>query len=173
MGLNLDFNTMNIEKTIKICMIFLFGFLSANLVSYYFMYGLESPFSNNFGLSGVNSEKAPSNFINEKDIKIYDDKIIIEVPGTSLSRYASTGSMNPVLDENSNGIRIIPNSEDEINIGDIITFKQDNMLIVHRVIEKGFDKEGVYFITKGDNSNLNDGKVRFKDIKYITIGVLY
>jgi len=64
---------MNTEKIIKICMIFLFGFLSANLITYFYMYGLESPFSNNFGLSGVNSNKAPSDFIKEKNIKIYDD----------------------------------------------------------------------------------------------------
>lgn len=167
------FKMSKIEKTIKICMIFLFGFLSANMISYYFMYGLENPFSNNFGLSGVNMEKAPSDFIQEKDIKIYEDKIVIEVPGISLSRYAPTGSMIPVLDEGSNGIRIVPSSEEDINIGDIITFKQDSYLIVHRVVEKGEDSKGVYFITKGDNNSLNDGKVRFKDIKYITIGVLY
>jgi hypothetical protein len=164
---------MNIEKTIKICIIFLFGFLSANFITYFYMYGLESPFSNNFGLSGVNSNDAPNDFIQEKDITIYDDKIVIEVPGTSLSKYASTGSMKPVLDEYSNGIRIMPKSEDDINIGDIITFKKDNYLIVHRVIEKGNDVQGVYFITKGDNNNVNDGKVRFSDIKYLTIGVLY
>ena len=79
--------------------------------------------------------------------------------------------MKPLLDEGSNGIRIVPSSEDEINIGDIITFKQNidenNYLIVHRVIEKGEDLQGTYFITKGDNNSLNDGKVRFSEIKYL------
>ena len=164
---------MTIEKIIKICIIFLFGFLSANIFTYVYMYGLESPFSNNFGLSGDNSEKAPSNFINEKDIKIYGDKIVIEVPGASLSRYAPTGSMKPVLDEGSNGIRVVPESENDIEIGDIITFRQDNFLIVHRVVDMGTDSEGTYFITKGDNNSITDGKVRFKDIKYITIGVIW
>ena len=81
--------------------------------------------------------------------------------------------MLPVLDQESNGIRIVPKSENEVNEGDIITFKQDNLLIVHRVVEKGIDNQGVYFITKGDNNSLSDGKIRFKDIEYITIGVLY
>ena len=166
-------NTINTEKTIKICIVFLFGFLCANLISYFYMYGLESPFSNNFGLAGINNENAPSDFIQEKDIQIYKDKIVIEVPGASLSRYAPTGSMKPVLDEWSNGIRINPRSEDDIQVGDIITFKQDNLLIVHRVVEKGEDSQGIYFITKGDNNGLNDGKIRFSEIKYITIGVLY
>ncbi len=164
---------MNTEKTIAICLVFLFGFLSANVVVYLYMYGLESPFSNGFGASGVNTEKAPSDFIQEENIQIYDDKVIISIDDASLSRYAPTGSMSPVLDENSNGIRIKPDSEDDIEIGDIISFKQDNYVIVHRVIEKGEDNEGVYFITKGDNNAINDGKVRFSDIKHITIGVLY
>jgi len=163
---------MNTEKIIKICMIFLFGFLSANIVSYLFMYGLESPFSNGFSLS-TNSGNAPSDFIKESDIKVYGDKIVIDIKDASLSNYAPTGSMNPILDENSNGIRIIPESEEKVNIGDIISFQDGNYLIVHRVIEKGIDNEGVYFITKGDNNSINDGKIRFKDIRYITIGVLY
>jgi hypothetical protein len=161
------------EKIIKIGIIFLFGFLSANIVSYFFIYGLENPFSNDFGLVGVGSNPTPSDFIKEKDIKIYDDKIIIEVPGISLSRYAPTGSMKPVLDQGSNGIRIVPKSENEVYEGDIITFNQNNLLIVHRVVEKAIDDEGVYFITKGDNNSFSDGKIRFKDIEYITIGVLY
>jgi len=164
---------MKVEQIIKIGIIFLFGFLSANIVSYLYLYGLESPFSPNSGLLVGDSNNAPADFIQRKDIKIYDDKIIINVPGASLSGYAPTGSMKPVLDEGSNGIRIIPESEDQINIGDIITFKQDNYLIVHRVIEKGEDNEGIYFITKGDNNNVSDGKVRFGDVRYITIGILY
>ena len=164
---------MYIEKLIKTGIIFLFGFLSANLVSYFYIYYLEIPFSNNFGFSVINSEKTPSDFINENQIKIYPDKIIIEIPDISLSRYASSGSMEPILDKNSNGIRIVPKSEKQIQVGDIISFKKDNYLIVHRVVEKGRDDQGVYFITKGDNNSLNDGKIRFEDIKYITIGILY
>jgi len=164
---------MNFEKIIKICIIFLLGFLSANLVGFYFVYGSEMPLSL-FNLSfSSNNHSAPFDFIKENQIQIYDDKIIINVEGASISRYAATGSMLPVLDENSNGIRIIPKSEENIHIGDIITFEQENMLIVHRVVEIGTDNEGTYFVTKGDNNNINDGKIRFKDIKYITIGVIW
>lgn len=153
-------------------MIFLIGFISANLLSYYFVYGLESPFPVNFNSFTPNNQ-APSDFVNEDQIQIYDDKIVINVPGASISKYAATGSMKPVFDENANGIRVIPKSEDDIKVGDIITFEQDSNLIVHRVIEKGMDGEGVYFITKGDNNNISDGKVRFKDVKYITIGIIW
>ena len=81
--------------------------------------------------------------------------------------------MKPVLDSGANGIRVEPSSEDEIHIGDIITFRQDNYLIVHRVIDIGTDSEGVYFITKGDNNSIADGKVRFKDVEYVTVGVIW
>jgi signal peptidase I len=81
--------------------------------------------------------------------------------------------MEPLLDENSNGIRIIPKSEEDIHIGDIISFEKNKDLIIHRVIDKGVDNNGTYFITKGDNNNVSDGKIRFEDIRYITIGVIW
>ena len=101
------------------------------------------------------------------------DKIIIKVNNASLSNYADTGSMNPVFDIGANGIRIKPESEEQINVGDIVSFDYDNKLIVHRVIEKSFDDKGVYFITKGDNADFPDGKIRFEQIKYITVGVIW
>ena len=164
---------MNTEKLIKASIIFLFGFLSANIIGLYLIYGSEIPFSfNNFSFS-IGNNSAPFDFVTENQIQVYDDKIIIDIDGASISRYAPTGSMLPVLDEGSNGIRIVPKSEEDIHVGDIITFRQENMLIVHRVISKGADDQGTYFITKGDNSPINDGKVRFKDIEYITIGVIW
>ncbi len=166
---------MNINKALVFGMIFLIGFISANLLSFYFVYGLERPFPVNFSsLSSLSSDnQAPFDFIKENQIEVYDDKVVINVNGASISRYAATGSMKPILDENSNGIRVIPKSEDDIHLGDIITFEQDGNLIVHRVIEKGTDNEGVYFITKGDNNIISDVKIRFKEIKYVTIGIIW
>lgn len=144
--------------------IFVAGFLSAFLLP--FLFSSEIPF-------GFGNGNAPGDWINEKQIEIQKDKIIINIENASLGRYAATGSMIPVLDDKSNGIRIIPQSEEEINIGDIISFEQRNNLIIHRVIEKGKDEQGTYFITKGDNSPIVDGKIRFSQIKYVTIGVLW
>ena len=162
---------MTLEKTLKISIIFLVGFLSANLLSYYLVYGIENPFSNSFNFS--NTENAPHDYIKENQIEIYQDKVVLHVDGASISRYAATGSMKPTFDENSNGIRIVPSSENDILVGDIVTYKDGDSLIVHRVIEKGTDNEGIYFITKGDNNTISDGKIRFKDIRYITIGVIF
>lgn len=152
-----------------ISLIFLLGFLSATIFNYNFNV-LENPFSIN---PRLNNGDAPFDFIKEEQIKIYDDRIVIYIEDVSLSRYASTGSMKPVLDKGANGIRIQPDSEEDIHVGDIITFEKNNMLIVHRVIEKGTDNNGIYFISQGDNNSINDGKIRFRDIKYITVGVIW
>jgi len=154
--------------------VFTLGFFSANvfnsLVDYY---DVEVPFLDDLGIYNNLNEKTPSDSINQNQIKVLKDKVIIHIDDASLSHYASTGSMKPVLDENSNGIRISVESVDDINEGDIVSFKKDNMLIVHRVIKKGVDGEGVYFITKGDNNSIDDGKIRFDQIDYKTIGVIW
>ena len=148
---------------------FLVGFLSANLLSFYLISGVELPFL--FWNSSNN--EAPFDFIDERDISIYHDRIVIFIDDASLSRYAPTGSMLPIFDQGANGIRIAPDSEDDIHVGDIISYERVGRLIVHRVVEKGLDEEGVYFITKGDNNEISDGKVRFNSIKYVTVGILW
>ena len=141
----------------------------ANMVNLYFISGFESPFSYIMG----SNVSAPYDFVDEDQIEIFKDKIIINLEGASLGRYAPTGSMIPLLDENANGIRIEPKSETDIHIGDIITFQDGRNLIVHRVVDIGSDEKGTYFITKGDNNDISDGKIRFKDVRYITIGVIW
>lgn len=160
-------NTLN--KVIVVFAIFAIGFFSALALNSYLSNTLENP----FGYSSGSEIKAPSDFIKESQISITKDKIIINIENASLSAYAPTGSMTPLFDEGANGIRIVPKSEDEISVGDIITYKKDSMLIVHRVVQEGTDNEGTYFITQGDNNDYADEKVRFSDIKYKTIGILY
>ena len=117
--------------------------------------------------------KAPSNFISEENILVYEDRIVIKIEKYTLSRYDSSNSMIPVLDKGTTGIGINPKSEEDIHIGDIITFKQGEDLIAHRVIEKGTDKNGYFFITKGDNNDIDDGKIRFSQIDSVLIALIY
>jgi len=147
---------------------FLTGFLSSYAINYVYI-DKEKPFLIGFG----NISEEPSDWIKEQDIKVYDDKIIIYVKNALLSRYADTGSMLPVLGKYTSGIKIIPNSAEQIQIGDIISFESGNKLIVHRVIDKGKDEKGVYFVTKGDNNNETDGKIYFPQVKYVTVGLIY
>ena len=164
---------MEIDKLLEKSLLFLVGFLSCLLIFYGLFYGLEVPLNFVGGNDSSLGATAPSDWISEKQIKIYNDKIIIELEGVSLSRYASTGSMKPILDENANGIRIVPESADQIKAGDIVSVMMGKNLVVHRIIEKGEDDKGFYFITRGDNNLIDDGKIRFKDIKYVTVGLLY
>jgi hypothetical protein len=154
-------------------MIFLMGFISANLINLMVVYGYENPKD----IIGINfsddSPKTPHDIVKDGQIEVYKDKVIIKIEDASLSKYAPTGSMIPVLNENSNGIRIKPESETDIQIGDIVTYEKDDVLIVHRVIGKGKDNQGNYFLVKGDNNSIADGKVRYNEIRYITIGVIW
>jgi len=150
--------------------VFLLGFFSCAAVALgVYASDIEFPF-------GVgNNESTPVDRVSLENVTIVGgDKLLIDFGrNISLSSYASTGSMSPVFDEKSNGIRIVPTSADEIDLGDIITFEDGSKLIVHRVIEKGYDDKGLYFITKGDHNDFSDGKVRYEDVKFITVGVLY
>ena len=64
----------------------------------------------------------------------------------------ATGSMQPTLEIND---IIIVKITDDIKVGDIITFKQDNDFITHRVISNNKDT----FVTKGDYNNTSDNPI--------------
>jgi len=157
-----------LNKVILAFAIFSMGFFISLVLNNY-MPTFEHPFASSI----ISETTAPSDFIKESQISIYQDKIVIDIEDASISAYASTGSMVPLFDEGANGIRIVPKSENEVKVGDIITFKQDSILVVHRVVEKSSDEQGTYFITKGDSNEIADEKIRFSDIKYKTIGILY
>ena len=101
------------------------------------------------------------------------DLVILNIANATLSNYADTGSMRPFFDKDSNGIRIKPDNVDSINVGDVISYRFLDNLLVHRVVVKGVDNEGVYFIAKGDDSLISDNKIRFEDIEYVTVAIIY
>lgn len=77
----------------------------------------------------------------------------------------TTDSMKPSI--NSGDVSIVRKTkEDKIEIGDVITFKQDNKVITHRItsIEEQDGKK--VYTTKGDNNNLEDNKkVEYSEIE--------
>jgi signal peptidase I len=155
---------------------FIAGFLSCFLIIYSLSFiNLEKPLELG-GLkqvSTLSNETSPGDWISSNQIQVYSDKLIIDISGISISNYAPTGSMRPVFDAGHNGIRIVPTNENQLKMGDIISFQKGSDLIVHRIVDKGLDENGIYFITKGDNNLQSDERVYFKDIKYVTIGILY
>ncbi|MGK0208870.1 MAG: signal peptidase I [Patescibacteria group bacterium] len=157
-------------KGIAVVSSFVLGFCCC-LIFFLFLY---MGVFNGFSMTGnVVFNGSPSNWITEKDLVVESDRLILEIANVSIGRYLGSGSMQPVLDSEVNGIRIVPESDAVIEVGDIVTYERNGDTIIHRVIEKGLDGDGVYFIVKGDNNILSDGKVRFSEIRYVTIGILY
>lgn len=117
---------------------------------------------------------SPEDHIKEEQINIYDDKVVLEIEGPIWSSFTDTNSMDPLLDINANGIEIVPKTEDDIHIGDVISYKTSSGIVVHRVIDIGNDEEGVYYTVKGDNNLIEDNvKIRFSDIQGILVAVVY
>ncbi len=61
-----------------------------------------------------------------------------------------TGSMTPTLQPGAIILSKIPRNKSSLKVGDIITFKKNNSVITHRIIEVITDN-GVSYRTKGDN----------------------
>ena len=119
---------------------------------------------------------APSDWLDEGNIEIYDDRIVIYIDNASISSYKDTNSMIPVLDSESNGIRIVPDSPDDIAVGDIVSYEAGwvDSLVVHRVVGIGEDSLGRYYLLRGDNNIEDDPeKVRFEQIRYVTVILIY
>lgn len=93
----------------------------------------------------------------------------------TLSDIGGSKSMTPTFDKGHKLILQYPIlSESELGLGDIIIFENGaGVPVVHRIVEIGEDKGGWYCVTKGDNNLLKDPKVRFHQIKYLVVGVLY
>src|SRR5690606_19251510 len=107
----------------------------------------------------------PSDRITQENLFLTSEGLTILFENISLSYYADSGSMMPLLGPSAQGIRTVPKHQDEIEVGDIVSFEWEEKLLVHRVIEKGRDEQGVYFITKGDNAASPDEKIRFEQIR--------
>ena len=106
---------------------------------------------------------------NGGNITIVTGKRVI---GTTI--YTNTHSMEPSITSSNKGILIAVNSPEELSIGDIIAFKTEEGDVSHRLIEEGYDEQGWWGITKGDNIGVRDiNKVRFEDIRGVTIALIY
>jgi len=132
-----------------------------------------SGFSGIFDSPEMNS---PADRIPEQGIHVFSDKIVVDIANASWASFTDTNSMDPFIDSGANSIEIKPQSEDEVKIGDVISFRTEYAegLIIHRVVGVGQDDSGKYFMTKGDNNpNIDPGKRRFSDINGVVVAVVY
>ena len=119
---------------------------------------------------------SPTNYINQEQIKVFQDRVIIEAENIKWATFANTKSMLPVINKDSYALQVTPTCPDEINVGDIVSYRSEYAtgIIIHRVVHKDFDEKGVYFVLKGDNNPTNDpGRIRCSQIDRKVIAIIY
>jgi len=119
---------------------------------------------------------SPADRIKESQIHVYDDVVVIEIENPEWSTFTDTNSMDPVIDYGANAIHVVPKSEDELEIGDIVAYESSftDSTVIHRIIDIGQDEQGIYFVLKGDNNPQPDPeKVRFSQVRRILVAVIY
>ena len=90
----------------------------------------------------------------------------------------ASGSMTPNINKGDVVIIEKTNNYEEIEVGQVMAYKYNNVIVVHRVIRKINDDGSYYFYTKGDN-NLDEDNYPIKedmvigvvDIKIPYIGI--
>ena len=161
-------------KIFIVGIIFALGFLSSNI---YADINMESPFSQQTLDDGRTDQRAsPSDWIKENQILVFNSQVILDLKNAEWATFTDTHSMEPVLSSRSNAIEVKPKSADDIHVGDIISYKSEysDGIIIHRVIEKGEDEQGAYFILKGDNNPYPDpGRIRFEQIQRVVVAIVY
>lgn len=115
--------------------------------------------------------------ISQDKIHIFNDRVVIEMDNPQWATFTDTNSMDPVFDSGHYALQVIPEDENDIHVGDIISYAHPSIQqgnLIHRVIQVGADEEGWYAITKGDNNTLPDpGKVRFRQVKRVVAAIVY
>lgn len=116
----------------------------------------------------------PQDWISQDQIKVYPDRVVLEIPDARWASFAPTRSMDPVLDQGAFGIQIVPHSPEQLAIGDIITYDYQGRKIIHRIVEIGQDGQGYYFRTKGDNNPAMDPYiVRWHQVERVLVALIY
>ena len=127
-----------------------------------------------YPLGSAPDRVSPSTHIPEQNIEVYNNEVIIKLDNPKWASFAATHSMDPVFDAGNHAIQIVPQSPDDIKVGDIISYQYQDKVIIHRVIEKGIDGQGWYFIVKGDNNPTPDpDKVRFEQVTRVVVAIIY
>lgn len=181
------------KKILLLICVFMLGIVSANIYSDYVAAQdeLQLPDGNSEGgyeystggfdiLSAlrqdVEERASPADRIKEDQIRVGREEVTISIKGAEWASFTDTNSMDPIIDSEAHAIEVIPQSEDDIQVGDIVAYESEYAegSIIHRVAYKGEDESGTYFVMKGDNNPTSDpGKVRFSQIKRVVVAIIY
>ena len=119
---------------------------------------------------------SPSDWIAQQQIHLYDNKVVIDIENPQWAIFTDTNSMDPVIDAGAHAIEIVPESPEQISVGDIVSYKSEyaDGNVIHRVVYIGEDEDGWYCKMKGDNNPFEDpGKVRFEQLQRVLVAIIY
>ncbi len=125
--------------------------------------------------SNVPEKLSSYDHVKENKIFLTGNSVLIDTEyELRWSKFEDTNSMNPLIDKGHNGLEFIPESIEDIYVGDVISFDYRDAVYIHRIVKIGTDEVGRYYVTKGDNNfNIDDGVRRFKDIQGVLFGVVF
>ncbi len=171
---------MDIQKLrlfVLFMIVFSLGWVLNSVITNFVYYDSEKAVPLSFSPWISSPERqSPSDHIKEEQIHVYDDRIVLDITDATWASFTDTNSMDPYLDAESNSIEIKPKSVVDIEEGDIISYHSGitGDLVVHRVIRKGIDSNGTYFIVQGDNNPSRDPeKIRFNQVHGVLVGIIY
>ena len=160
-------------KVLMLIGIFVLGFFASTI---YASIAPENPVNIENPLVGSKDRISPFDRISEDKINVYKDRIVLDIQNEQWSYFAATRSMDHVLDAGTNAIQLVPQTEEDIHVGDIVSYESEysDGIIIHRVVYKGEDEQGTFFVLKGDNNPASDtGRVRFDQIQRVVVALIY
>ena len=119
---------------------------------------------------------SPGDWISQGQIEMKSDKVVINIENPQWAVFTDTNSMDPVIDAGAHAIEVVPDSPDQIQVGDIVSYNSEyaDGTIIHRVVKIDEDSEGWYFKAKGDNNAFGDpGKIRFSQVQRVLVAIIY
>lgn len=123
---------------------------------------------------GIDEIASPKDRVSESQIIVNDDKVTLDIANAQWARFKDTNSMDPFIDEGANAIQIVPESYEDLQVGDVISYELGSNTIIHRIVGLGTDEQGWYAVVKGDNNPGNDAeKVRWSQVRKVLVGVIY
>lgn len=151
----------------------LLSFLTGIVASNAFTDNVQLPHSPLHLTSGA-ERASPQDWISEEQIRVYNDKVEINVQGAKWATFADTNSMDPFLDKGANALQLVPEKAEDLAIGDIITYDLNGRKIIHRIVDIQQDSQGYVFIVKGDNNaGIDPRPVRFEQIERVLVAIIY
>lgn len=121
----------------------------------------------------VQESVEPKSIISKYDSEAINSLNIYDSRRIELIGIADSKSMIPTMGKESLALGIKPKRE-ELTEGDIIVYKLQDSYIIHRIAGIGKDESGTFYLTKGDNNpSMDKEKIRFAQIEYKIIGIIY